>query len=128
MLPVAGRYSMTTRSPLPQIHIDASLSLGLGGRRHNRRDRVAAYWAFVALVAMTLFALPLGASRGPVYRPFISIAATAWSLADLMTALLLISQFRVNGRRFLTVIASAYLISGLPTWPTSSSSPASTVQ
>jgi len=65
---------------------------------------------------MTLFALRLGASRGPVYRPFISIAATAWSLADLMTALLLISQFRVNGRRFLTVIASAYLISGLTTW------------
>lgn len=108
---------MMTRSHLPQTYIDASLSLGLGGRRHHRRDRAAAYWACVALVAMTLFAIALGAARGPVYRPFISIAATVWSLADLMTAMLLISQFRVNGRLFLTVIASAYLIiSGLTTW------------
>jgi len=98
MVPVVGRYPMTTRSHVTQTCIDA----WLGGRRHNRRGRIAAYWACIALVAMTLFAIPLGTSPGPVYRPFISIAATVWPLADLMTAMLLISQFRVNGRRFLT--------------------------
>jgi diguanylate cyclase (GGDEF)-like protein len=66
----------------------------------------------VALVVVSSCAATFGLARGPVIKPFVPIAVTAWSLADLLTAFLLIAQFYVNGNVSLAILSGAYAFSG----------------
>jgi len=54
---------------------------------------------------------------GPQSPAFIPVVATMWSLADMLTAFLLIGQFAFNGRISLGLLAAAYAFDGLVTWP-----------
>ncbi len=49
------------------------------------------------LLLVTVAACVFGRSAGPEIKPFVPITATIGSLADLLTAFLLIAQFYVNG-------------------------------
>ncbi len=68
------------------------------------------------LVLVTLSATCFGSSQGPVLEAFVPITATIWSLANLLTAFLLLAQFYVNGSLFLGLSAAAYALTGLLTW------------
>ncbi len=69
------------------------------------------------LAVATFLAAYLGSAHGPESKAFVAVTATVWSLADLLTAFLLLAQFYVNGSLFLGLTASAYLLTGLLTWP-----------
>ena len=69
------------------------------------------------LVVVSLVALLFGRIQGPQIRPLIALAAGIWSLADMLTAFLLLAQFSVNGRRFFGLLAASYAFSGSLTWP-----------
>jgi diguanylate cyclase (GGDEF)-like protein len=71
----------------------------------------------VLLVVVALIALLLGREQGPEVKPLVPLAAGIWSLANLLTAFLLLAQFYVNGRRFFGFLAVAYGLPGLLTWP-----------
>jgi diguanylate cyclase (GGDEF)-like protein len=71
----------------------------------------------LTLVFVALIAVLFGRGPGPVVKPLVPLAAGIWSLADLLTAFLLLAQFYVNGRRFLGLLAVAYAITGLIAWP-----------
>ena len=68
------------------------------------------------LVVVTLLASYFGSSQGPVLPAFIPITATIWSLANVLTAFLLLAQFYVNGSLFLGLASAAYALTGLLTW------------
>ena len=67
--------------------------------------------------AFTAAASRFGNVQGPVVRPFVTVAATLWGGADLLTAYLLFTQFSVNGVRFFASLGAAYAFSGLLTIP-----------
>jgi diguanylate cyclase (GGDEF)-like protein len=69
------------------------------------------------LVLAAAIAFIAGHGPGPEIKPLIPIAATIWSLADLLTAFLLVAQFYVNGSLVFGILASAYTLTGLLTWP-----------
>jgi diguanylate cyclase (GGDEF)-like protein len=69
------------------------------------------------LAFATLLAAYFGSGQGTQWKAFISISATTWSIADLLTAFLLFAQFYVNGSVFIGLTASAYLVTGVLTWP-----------
>ena len=71
----------------------------------------------VLLVVVALTAVIFGRDQGPEVKPLVPLAAGIWSLADLLTAFLLLAQFYVNGRRFFGILAVAYGLTGLLTWP-----------
>ena len=71
----------------------------------------------VLLVVVALTAVIFGREQGPEVKPLVPLAAGIWSLADLLTAFLLLAQFYVNGRRFFGILAVAYGLTGLLTWP-----------
>ncbi len=91
--------------------------LGLGESVHSARQRFAAVGVCLALIAVALLAIRFGSVQGPEMKPFLPIVTTIWALADLMTAFLLLAQFYVNGTTFFTVLAAAYALSGLLSWP-----------
>jgi diguanylate cyclase (GGDEF)-like protein len=80
-----------------------------------QRSGALAVCAFLAVA--TLLAALLGNGHGPESKTFVAITATTWSLADMLTAFLLLSQFYANGSVFIGLTASAYLVTGLLTWP-----------
>jgi diguanylate cyclase (GGDEF)-like protein len=89
----------------------------LSADAHPAAHRLAAFSISLALVAISLLAIRFGSMPGPEWNAFLPMIGTAWALADLMTAFLLLTQFYVNGTTFYTVIAAAYAVSGLLTWP-----------
>jgi uncharacterized membrane protein len=84
-------------------------------RDATRRQRWVAT-AFVAIcLLITFFAARWGNDQEPVIRPFIPICATLWGTADLLTAYLLLTQFRVNGIRAFAILGATYAFPGLLT-------------
>ena len=78
------------------------------------------YGAFAIALTLVLLSLVvglLGRGQGPAIEPLIPLTAGIWSLADLLTAFLLLAQFYVNGRRFFSLLAVAYAFTGVLTWP-----------
>lgn len=73
---------------------------------------VCAVLALVAAAAMTFAVVP-----GPRVAPFVPICATVWSIANLLTAFLLLAQFYVKGTKSFAIVAVAYGLSALFTWP-----------
>ncbi|MBD5654826.1 MAG: GGDEF domain-containing protein [Candidatus Eremiobacteraeota bacterium] len=71
----------------------------------------------VLLVVVAFIAVLFGSEQGPEVKPLVPLAAGIWSLANLLTAFLLLAQFYVNGRPFFGLLAVAYGITGLLTWP-----------
>jgi diguanylate cyclase (GGDEF)-like protein len=86
-------------------------------RRATNRDQVLAATFVVAFILLTLAASRFGRVQGPTVVPFISICATLWGAADLLTAFLLLTQFSVNGIRAFAYLGSAYAFSGVLTIP-----------
>lgn len=82
----------------------------------GRQQRVAV-GAFLVLACASAFAARFGNAIGPHSTAFVPVVATMWSLADLLTAFLLIGQFAFNGRIALGLLAAAYAFDGLITWP-----------
>jgi diguanylate cyclase (GGDEF)-like protein len=81
----------------------------------NHRRGALAVCAVLTLV--TLSAIAFGVVAGPRAAPFVPICATVWSLADLLTAFLLLAQFYVKGTPSFGIVAVAFGLSGLFTWP-----------
>jgi diguanylate cyclase (GGDEF)-like protein len=71
----------------------------------------------LVLALVSAVASRFGGGLGPHSSAFIPVVATMWSLADLLTAFLLIGQFAYNGRVALGLLAAAYAFDGLLTWP-----------
>jgi diguanylate cyclase (GGDEF)-like protein len=65
------------------------------------------------LVVAALLAASFGRAAGPEIKPFIPMTATVVTLADLLTAFLLLAQFYVNGRVSTGIIALGYAFTGL---------------
>lgn len=80
------------------------------------RQRRGALLLGAALVTVACFASLFGRAPGPEVMPFIAITATVWSLADILTAFLLLSQFYVTGRALFGFLATAYAFGGYMTW------------
>jgi diguanylate cyclase (GGDEF)-like protein len=91
--------------------------LGLGEAIHTPNQRRFALSVAAVLLCLALLAPITGNVQGPMINAFLPIVATAWALADLMTAFLLLAQFYVNGTRFVAVLSIAYGTSGLLTIP-----------
>ena len=81
----------------------------------NHRRGALAVCAVLTLV--TLSAIAFGVVAGPRAAPFVPICATVWSLADLLTAFLLLAQFYVKGTKSFGIVAVAYGLIALFTWP-----------
>ena len=88
----------------------------LDGMAAPANQRSAALTVCVGLFSAAILAALFGRAPGPDYVPLLSIAATVWSLADLLTAFLFLAQFYVSGRLFYGVLAAAYAFGGLLTW------------
>jgi len=99
---------LTPSAALPQL-------VGAGESRPLFQRIALAGSAFfvVATVAAALY----GRVPGPTILPFMPIVATLWSVAELLTAFLLFSQFYVGGKISLAFMASAYAMTGLMTIP-----------
>ena len=106
---MAGLRTDTLISPQSTFGVEDTIASPL---QHYCALAIAA----TLLVAGAL-ALLFGLSQGPEIKPFIPLSATIWSLADLLTAFLLLAQFYVNGRMSFGCLAGAYAFTGFMTWP-----------
>jgi len=100
---------------MPSGRLD--LTVGVGAERAKRHQFTVALVVCVALAVCTLASVLFGRAQGPVIVPFVPIAATIWSIADLLTAFLLLAQFYVNGRLAFGILSLGYAFSGLLTVP-----------
>jgi PAS domain S-box-containing protein len=91
--------------------------VGLGDARATLQHRSAAAAVAATLAAATALALTYGLGHGPEIKPIVPVAAAVWSLADLLTATLLLAQFCINGRVSFAILSTAYAMSALLTWP-----------
>jgi len=92
--------------------------LGSGGADVSATGRQRAFVAaaFLVLALASVLAARFGTGQGPRSPAFIPVVATIWSLADMLTAFLLIG-FAFNGRIALGLLAAGYAFDGLMTWP-----------
>lgn len=87
------------------------------GSSAGRPQAFAAFVAAAILIAASIVAIANGAGRLPEVHAFLPICVTVWTCADLMTALLLYSQFYVRGRPVLAIVASAYAFTAILSVP-----------
>jgi diguanylate cyclase (GGDEF)-like protein len=81
----------------------------------SQRSTAVTICALLALIA--LFAALLGSEQGPSMSSLVLITGIIWSLADMLTAFLLLAQFRVKGSLLFGFLAAAYGLSAILTWP-----------
>ena len=81
------------------------------------RSKLLAVAVALSLLAGSLLSIRLGGLQGPHLPAFISIVATLWCAADLLTAFLLYVNFRVTGTVGFLAIACAYCVTGVLTMP-----------
>jgi diguanylate cyclase (GGDEF)-like protein len=93
------------------------ITLGVGDEPARRQQLYVALGVCLALVVCAVLSGLFGRAQGPVVVPFVPIAATVWSLADLLTAFLLLAQFYVNGRLSFAILSVGYGLSGLLSVP-----------
>ncbi len=82
-----------------------------------RRHFIAAIVLAAVLLATTVFALLFMTQQGPTLPAFMSVVATVWAAAEIITAVLLFSQFAVTGLVPFAVFAGAFGVAGLLTIP-----------
>ena len=75
-------------------------------------ERYLAAGVCLALVLAGSIAASFGRAPGPEIKPFIPITATICSLADLLTAFLLLAQFYVNGSVASVLFGFVYAFTG----------------
>ena len=78
----------------------------------TRRQRYGAVAVCSMLLTATIVASLFGRSAGPEIKPFVPITSTIGSLADLLTAFLLLAQFYVNGCVPNAVFGLGYALTG----------------
>ena len=71
----------------------------------------------VMLLTLTVARHAYGGLAGPHINAFLPITATIWTVAELLTAFLLLSQFQFSGKLGIAIIAAGYGVSGLLTIP-----------
>lgn len=81
------------------------------------RTRVTALIFVATMLVIALAAIRLGNLDVPAVPSLVTICATLWAAAELLTAYLLLSQFAVNGVRAFLVLGAGYALSGLLTIP-----------
>jgi diguanylate cyclase (GGDEF)-like protein len=91
--------------------------LGLEETLATARHRRGALAVCVVLAVLAVAAIAFARVPGPRVAPFVPICATVWSIADLLTAFLLLAQFYVKGTKSFGIVAVAYGLSALFTWP-----------
>jgi diguanylate cyclase (GGDEF)-like protein len=93
------------------------LELGLEDSHTGSREYLGAAAVCALLVVAAAFAGLFADAREPIENAFIPVAATVWSLAELLTAFLLGAQFNARGRIAYGILSFAYGLSALLTWP-----------
>jgi diguanylate cyclase (GGDEF)-like protein len=83
----------------------------------DKRSWVSGLVVAILLLTLTVVAHAYGGSAGPHFSAFLPITATIWTVAELLTAFLLLSQFQFSGKLGIAIIAAGYGISGLLTIP-----------
>jgi len=91
--------------------------LGLEETPATRDDRRGSLLVCALITVVTTSAIAFGLRDGPHVSAFVPICATVWSLADLLTAVLLLAQFYVKGAPSFGIVAIAYGLSAMFTWP-----------
>jgi diguanylate cyclase (GGDEF)-like protein len=81
------------------------------------RTRAVAGGFCLTIAIVTLLAARFGEGPGPQVNAFLPVCATLWASAEILTALLLFTQFFVTGTLYFAAVATAYVISGLLTAP-----------
>ena len=81
----------------------------------SQRSTAVTICAMLGLI--TLLAALLGRVHGPEVRSLVLITGIVWSLADMLTAFLLLAQFRVKGSLLFGFLSAAYGLSAILTWP-----------
>lgn len=94
----------------------AASTFGSDDTPSTLKQRSGALALCATLAFATFLAAQFGHGQGPVLRSVVASAATVWSLADLLTAFLLLAQFYVNGNVFLALTAGAYALTGTLSW------------
>jgi PAS domain S-box-containing protein len=84
---------------------------------HSPPQRLIAITICAVFSAICLLAVHFGTVRGPEAKPFLAIVGTAWGIADLLTAFLLLAQFSFTGTAFFCALGAAYALSGFLAWP-----------
>lgn len=85
----------------------------IAGGGPSAETRYGAIAVATAMAIITIVAGSYAQARGPILDAFMPICATMWIVADLLTALLLYTQYSVTGTVGILTIAGAYTISGL---------------
>jgi diguanylate cyclase (GGDEF)-like protein len=91
--------------------------LGLEETPATRDNRRGALLVCVLIALVTASTTAFGLRDGPHVSALVPICATVWSLADLLTAVLLVAQFYVKGAPSFGIVAIAYGLSAMFTWP-----------
>jgi diguanylate cyclase (GGDEF)-like protein len=102
-------------SALPPLDV-RSLVLGVAEQDRSVQQRNAAIVGAV-LVMTTVLAAIFGRASGPQSGPMLTAVAATWSMLDLFTSALLFGRFYVTRRPLFGIIAAAFALTGLLTWP-----------
>lgn len=86
-------------------------------RPAKRQHRVVAAALVACFAAVTVIALAHGTAPGPIAPAFVPICATLWTVADLMTTFLLLSQFAVTGLRAFAFLGATYALVAIVSVP-----------
>lgn len=89
------------------------MSLSLSTLMSSRNERRLALIIGGAILLISVCVIPYGTMPGPVMSALMPAVVTTSSLAELVTAYLLFSQFRENGSPSLATLAGTYLFTGL---------------
>ena len=80
-------------------------------------ERKIAVGVCIVFAAFATVAAIFGQARGPELTLPLTIAAIVWSLCDLLTAFFLLLLAYARSRPALAIVAAAFIVSGLLTWP-----------
>jgi diguanylate cyclase (GGDEF)-like protein len=103
-------------APHANVWAPAASTFGSEETPSTPKQRSGALALCATLAFASFLAAQFGHGQGPVLRSAVASAATIWSLADLLTAFLLLAQFYVNGNVFLALTAGAYTLTGTLSW------------
>lgn len=83
----------------------------------SRRTKITALVFVATMMIIALVGIRLDGVHGPTIPSVVTVCASLWCAAELLTAYLLLSQFAVNGVRAFLVLGAGYAVTGLLTVP-----------
>jgi len=103
------------KNAVPTIDV-GNLVIGQVERNGSRQRKIAAIFC-VGLVMATALASAFGRHLGPHSASLLSAFAAAWAIFDLLTSVLLFGRFYISRQPIFAIVASAFALTGLLTWP-----------